>query len=109
MYLKRAYYDAYVQRRYIHEVELNEQKALDALAAAATNTTGTMAAIIAARAALNASDPDSNTTDFYRKRVVELADILNVTIGADVSSLQHVIPSEPTRTSNDSTVTFHVM
>lgn len=106
MYLKRAYYDAYIQRRYIHEVELNEQNALNALAAAATGTTGTAAAIVAARAALNASDPDSNTTSFYRKRTAELASALNVTIGADVceySTLSMLIPSEPTTTSDDST------
>jgi hypothetical protein len=82
MYLKRAYFDSYVQRRYIHEVELNEAAAWKALAAA--KATGSREAIAGVREALARPDPSAATTAAYRARILELSSALNASVGDDV-------------------------
>ena len=83
MYLKRAYYDAYVQRRYVHEVEVNEAEAWAQLHRVVIDLNSTTA-LEAARTALNLPDAWANQTSYYRQRVLEIAATLIASIGADV-------------------------
>jgi hypothetical protein len=82
MYLKRGLYDAYVQARYMHEVEGNEAAAYRAMATAPTD--GSAAAIAAATTALrrNSTGTAAATAAKLRQRVVQLVADLNVSIGA---------------------------
>ena len=88
MYLKRAYYDAYVRRRYMFEVELNEQDAWRALAQAPA--VGSLPALAAARAALARRDPNASLAAHLRVHVFRLAAALNASIGLEVLGNQDV-------------------
>ena len=76
----RAYYDAYVRARLIHETEL-EERAMDALREA--GTIGSQAAMAKATAILNSSD--TPVAPQWRKRVFELADDLFASIKMQTS------------------------
>ena len=81
MYLKRAYYDAFIQRRFVFEVEECEAEAWRQLATAATR--GSKAAMADATAALSRTDSNASLAHFH-SRVVELTAALNKTIGMEV-------------------------
>ncbi len=78
--LYRAYYDAYVRARLIHETEL-EQQAMDHLRTAAT--TGAIPALDAAEKVLDQAD--TPVAADWRKRVFELADDLFASIRLQTS------------------------
>ncbi|OUS71114.1 hypothetical protein B1748_27265 [Paenibacillus sp. MY03] len=85
MGLLRAYYDAYVQRRLIHEQEL-EQRAMDVLYRA--NETGIMPAMEQAEETLNRKYSQPVCTD-YREKCLDLADRLFAHIGAQLTVSKH--------------------
>lgn len=91
MYLKRGYYDAYVQGRYQCEVEGNVATAYAALAKALSNETALQTALAAAAAALKRNCTTSNTTLLaWRKHVVDLTAALNRSVGVEVVGNQDV-------------------
>jgi len=83
--LLRAYYDAYVQRRLIHEKEL-EQRALDVLDRA--NEIGILPAMEQAEEILNRKYSHPVCTD-YREKCLDLADRLFAHIGAQLTVSKH--------------------
>ena len=85
MYLKRAFFDAYVSSRYTFEVEVCEAAAWAALTAAPQ--TGSRLAIARASAALQQNNTNA-TTASYRAEVIKLVDALDASIGAAVISNQ---------------------
>ncbi|NOU94233.1 hypothetical protein GC093_13540 [Paenibacillus sp. LMG 31456] len=85
MGLLRAYYDAYIKRRFIYETEL-EMEAMDALKSA--SSTGSLAALEKSEAILlrAKTSPVSQT---LKQRCWELADELFSNIGAQLSVIKH--------------------
>ena len=81
MYLKRAYYDAFIQRRFVFEVEECEAEPWRQLATAATRVS--KAAMADATAALSRIDSNASLAHFH-SRVLELTAALNKTIGMEV-------------------------
>jgi hypothetical protein len=81
MYLKRAVFDAYVQARYIYEVEEREAHAWELLAAAPS--VGSRAAIINATAVLRRNSTNASTV-LLRAEILRLRELLNATIGSEV-------------------------
>jgi hypothetical protein len=79
--LYRAYYDAYVRRRLIHETEL-EENALDKLRAA--KQIGSLSSINQAEAILSRADTEKVAAD-WRARVFELAEALFQSIRMQLS------------------------
>lgn len=78
--LFRAYYDAYIRRRLLHETEL-EAQALDKLGAAPA--TGALAAMDAARKILDRST--ERVAEGWRERILELGEALFQSIGMQLS------------------------
>ena len=77
------YFDAYIQARYVWEVETCEAAAWAGLAAAAAAGAGSKDAIAAATAALVRVDGNVSTAAL-RAKVFELKAVLNHTIGEEV-------------------------
>lgn len=86
MGLLRAYYDAYVRRRLIYEMEL-EQSAVDVLRSASQR--GTMDAVNEAERILRRAQTEPVAQD-YKQRCEELADALFHSIGAQLSVRNHM-------------------
>ena len=82
MYLKRAVFDAYIQARYIWEVEVCEAEAWSALSTA--GTVGSAAAIRGAMAALHRTNNTNATRTSLRAEILQLTVELNDTIGQEV-------------------------
>jgi hypothetical protein len=85
MGLLRAYYDAYIQRRLIHETDL-EARARDVLRTAAV--AGSFAAMEKAEAVLRLAGTELVATD-YKLRCEQLADSLFEKIGSQTSVARH--------------------
>jgi hypothetical protein len=85
MCLLRAYYDAFIQQRLIHETKL-EQEANDALSRA--KHTGSLMAINQAEAILKKS-ADPAPYDAYKAKCFVLADSLFRSIGAQLTIKKH--------------------
>lgn len=83
--LFRAYYDAHVRRRLLHEAEA-EARAIDALRRAGTGTVSD--AVSAALDVLERTATESGAEDL-RKRVCDLGDALFETIGMQLSVKRH--------------------
>ncbi|QJD86848.1 hypothetical protein [Cohnella herbarum] len=83
--LLRAYYDAYVQRRLIHEEEL-EQRAMEVLSQA--NDLGTIPAMERAEEIFNRKYTQPVCID-YRSKCLDLADRLFEHIGAQLTVSKH--------------------
>jgi hypothetical protein len=81
MYLKRAVFDAYVQARYIYEVEEREAHAWELLATAPS--VGSRAAILNATAVLRRNSTNASTV-LLRAEILRLRELLNATIGSEV-------------------------
>jgi hypothetical protein len=82
--LYRAYYDAYVRARLVHEMEI-EERAMDALRAAAS--TGALSAIEAAEKILESAE--APVAEDWRRRAFELADALFASIKLQSSVPKH--------------------
>ena len=87
MCMLRAYYDAYIKRRLIHETEL-EASALEALRIESPEK-GTVAAINDAESILQKSKTEPVALD-YRKKCDDLNDALFESIGAKFTMKMHV-------------------
>jgi hypothetical protein len=85
MGLIRAYYDAYIKRRLIHETEL-EQEALEALRAASER--GPLEAVNKAEEILRKARTEPVAAD-YKKRCEQLADSLFEHIGSQLTVKKH--------------------
>jgi hypothetical protein len=85
MCLIRAYYDAFIQKRLIHETKL-EQDAYKALSEA--SRTGASAAIAEAEAILRTAG-DATAYNSYRTKCMALADSLFFSIGAQLTIKKH--------------------
>ena len=85
MGLLRAYYDAYVKRRLIHETEL-EAEAMEALRSAANQ--GTYAAMQKAEAILRKAETEPAAAD-YKQQCETLADSLFEKIGSQTTVKRH--------------------
>lgn len=85
MGLLRAYYDAYIQRRLIHEQEL-EQRAMEVLVRA--NEIGTIRAMEQAEVILNLKYTNPVCSE-YRSKCLDLADRLFEHIGAQLTVSKH--------------------
>lgn len=83
--LLRAYYDAYIQRRWIHETEL-ERQAMDLLTRA--GEWGTMRSMAAAEEALRKKESEPVGIG-YKRKCDELADRLFEHIGAQLTVGKH--------------------
>lgn len=83
--LLRAYYDAYIQRRWIHEAEL-ERQAAELLGRA--GEWGTLPAMAAAEEALRKKDSEPVGGE-YKRKCEELADRLFEHIGAQLTVEKH--------------------
>jgi len=81
MYLKRGYYDAYVQARYVFEVEHLEAEAWRQLATAPR--VGSRAAIAAATATLQQKSTNATVAE-WKVKLWSLTEQLNATVGAEV-------------------------
>ena len=86
MGLLRAYYDAYVKRRLIHETEL-EAQALDVLRTR-VGRQGSFAALEKAEAILDRADTEPVAADFKQK-CETLADSLFEKIGSQLTVKKH--------------------
>ena len=84
MYLKRGYYDAFVQGRYECEVERNQAAAYAALTKATTKALSPKDALAAAERALNYNCSANETLVAWRNHVVDLAAALNNSVGMEV-------------------------
>jgi len=85
--LYRAYYDAYVRERLLHETEI-ERQALDVLRRAYAKGLGAREALPQAEAILAAGESTQPATDL-RDRVVQLAYALHDSIGMQLSVDRH--------------------
>ena len=85
MGLLRAYYDAYVKRRLIHETEL-EAEAMEALRSAATQ--GTYAAMQRSEGILRKAETEPVAAD-YKQKCETLADSLFEKIGSQTTVKRH--------------------
>ncbi len=83
--LYRAYYDAYVRQRLLHETEV-ERQALDKLRQA--GALGSLEALTKAEAILKAGEAAQPAADL-KARVVQLADTLHASIGMQLSVARH--------------------
>ena len=89
MYLKRGYYDAYIQWRYVFEVETCESAAYASLKSCLVTSVGTEAALSGASKALSLTGAKVNeTATTWRAKVFALFGTLNKTIGSEVIGLQ---------------------
>eukprot|EP01051_Picozoa_sp_SAG22_P013677 SAG22_NODE_1558_length_4129_cov_2.138213_2_plen_507_part_00 len=83
-FLYRAYFDAHVQARF--EFEMQQQEAADR-ALKRARTTGSVRALAVARAAFVGSNTDAEVAGWHA-RVLQLAAIINTTLGASVLQSQ---------------------